>query len=70
VLLTFREMVKIVESHPKSLVIPIFAELFTKFNLMIEKPLFHILATNVALLAALHYAVGNRFIAPVLQALT
>jgi hypothetical protein len=37
---------------------------------MIEKPLFHILATNVALLAALHYAVGNRFIAPVLQVIT
>ena len=37
---------------------------------MIEKPLFHILATNTALLVALHYAVGNRLMGPVLHHLT
>ena len=70
VLFTFREFLKIIESYPKSSTIPVYAEVFTKFNLMIEKPLFHILATNVALLVALHYAVGNRLMAPVLYELT
>lgn len=37
---------------------------------MIEKPLLHILATNVALLGGLHYAFGNRLVAPVLHSLT
>lgn len=70
VLFTFREFLKIIESYPKSSTIPVYAQVFTKFNLMIEKPLFHILATNVALLVALHYAVGNRLMAPVLYELT
>jgi len=37
---------------------------------MIEKPLFHILATNAALLVALHYAIGNRLMAPVLYTIS
>jgi hypothetical protein len=37
---------------------------------MVEKPLFHLLATNVALSAALHYAFGNRLMAPLLHSLT
>ena len=70
ILLTFREFLKLIESHPRSLTIPIYSELFTRFNLLIEKPLFHILATNVALVAGLHYAFGNRLMAPVLNSLT
>jgi hypothetical protein len=60
----------IIESHPRSLTIPIYSDLFMRFNLLIEKPLFHILATNVALASALHYAFGNRLMAPVLHILT
>jgi hypothetical protein len=37
---------------------------------MIEKPLYHILATNASLLVALHYAIGNRLMAPVLYNLS
>lgn len=70
VLLTFREFMKILSSYPRSITIPIYSELFTRFNLMIEKPLFHILATNAALLSALHYAIGNRLLGPVLHSLT
>ena len=70
ILLTFREFVSTIERHPRSLTIPIFCELFTKFNLLIEKPLFHILATNVALAAGLHRAFGNRLMGPLLHALT
>ena len=46
------------------------SEVYTRFNLMTEKPLFHILATNIALLAGLHYAIGNRLLAPTLHSLT
>lgn len=61
---------KLFESYPRSVAIPIFSDVYTRFNLLTEKPLFHILATNVALLAALHYSLGNRLLAPVLYSLT
>jgi len=35
ILLTFREFMRIIESHPRSLTIPIYSELFTRFNLLI-----------------------------------
>lgn len=70
ILFTFREFLKIFDSFSKSKSIPVYAETFTKFNLMVEKPLFHLLATNVALLVALHYAIDNRLMAPVLYHLS
>lgn len=58
------------ESYPKSISYPIFATLFVKFNLLIEKPLVHVMSANIVIAVGLHRAYGDKFMAQLLYQLT
>jgi hypothetical protein len=66
-MLTFRQFLQIFSEHPKSLTVPTFINLFIRFNILIEKPLMHVLTTNIVLAASLHQAIGNRLLAPLIH---
>ena len=64
---TFRELVQIFESYPKAHTIGIFCDLFVRFNVMIEKPLLHVLTAGIALVVGIHKAYGQRVMATLLK---
>ena len=61
---------KIIEEYPRAYTMKIFCFLFVKFNLMIEKPLLHVLTANVVIAVALHKAYGQRIMAHLVHGLT
>ena len=67
---TFKSFVQIFENYPKVHTISIFSSLFVKFNLMIEKPLLHVLTANVVIAVSLHKTYGQRLIANLLYSLS
>lgn len=69
-LITFRELVSIFESYPKSITFSTFGSLFCKFNLMIEKPLVHVMSANIVVAVSLHRVYGDKLMAILLYELT
>ena len=56
----FREVHEIIEGSPKPEVFSVLAELFVKFNIHSLRVMVNILATQTALVCALHHLHGNQ----------
>ena len=69
-LYTVRSFVEIFQSNPSSITISTFANLFIRFNLLIEKPLVHVLSANVVVSVAMHRFYGDRLMAQIVLELT